>query len=324
MPRNIAGRRLCHSPARIVLDFAPAICFCLRAVMTSVQSENTRHGCLYLVATPIGNLEDITLRALRILKEADLIACEDTRQTMKLLSHFDIRKPLESYHEHNEMTRAAELVLRIEEGARIALVSDAGTPVISDPGHRLVSLCLRHKLPVIPIPGPSAIIASLAASGMSCEEFTFVGFLPARPAERRRHLRRLASEPRTMVLYEAPHRLRAALEDALEILGDRHAAVAREITKIHEEFLHGRIAELIAALAEKPARGEITLLIAPPELAPAQASAVGTKPISLAERVTEIENSLGLDRKAALKQAAREFGLAKREAYKRLIAEENS
>ncbi|MHB8754290.1 MAG: 16S rRNA (cytidine(1402)-2'-O)-methyltransferase [Candidatus Acidiferrales bacterium] len=292
--------------------------------MTPAQPENSDRGCLYLVATPIGNLEDISLRALRILKEADLIACEDTRQTLKLLSHFDIHKPLESYHEHNEMTRAAELVLRIEEGARIALVSDAGTPVISDPGHRLVSLCLRHKLPVIPIPGPSAIIAALAASGIPSEEFTFIGFLPARPAERRRRLRQLAAEPRTLVLYEAPHRLSAALEDALEILGNRPAAIAREITKLYEEFLHGRIEELIAALAKKPARGEITLLIAPPEPASAQTSVTGIESVSLADRVAEIETAQGIDRKSALKQAAREFGLPKREAYKRLLAEENS
>ncbi|MGB7665700.1 MAG: 16S rRNA (cytidine(1402)-2'-O)-methyltransferase, partial [Candidatus Acidiferrales bacterium] len=160
--------------------------------MTPRESENVRRGCLYLVATPIGNLEDMSLRALRILKEADLIACEDTRQTLKLLSHFEIRKPLESYHERNEMTRAPELIVRMEEGARVALVSDAGTPVISDPGHRLVSLCLRHKLAVIPIPGPSAIVAALAACGLPSEEFTFLGFLPARSAERRRRLQRLA------------------------------------------------------------------------------------------------------------------------------------
>lgn len=277
------------------------------------------------MATPIGNLEDISLRALRILKEADLIACEDTRESLKLLTHFEIRKPLESYHEHNELTRAPELVLRMEEGAKIALVSDAGTPAISDPGHRLVALCLRHHIPVVPIPGPSAIVAALAASGVPAEEFTFFGFLPARPAERRRALRKLSAEARTLVFYEAPHRLRAMLEDALEMLGNRHAAVAREMTKIHEEFLRGRIDELISALAKKPPRGEITLLIGPPEseqpgAAPKDRAAKG----SLAKRVAEIERAEGVDRKAALKLAAKEFGLAKREAYKRLIAEENS
>lgn len=292
--------------------------------MTLASTDIPVRGCLYLVATPIGNLEDISLRALRILKEADLIACEDTRQTLKLLSHFEIRKPLESYHEHNELTRAPELVLRMEEGARIALVSDAGTPGISDPGHRLVSLCIRHHIPVIPIPGPSAIVAALAASGMPPQQFSFLGFLPARPAGRRRALRRIVEEPRTLVFYEAPHRLRATLEDALEILGNRHAAVARELTKVHEEFLHGRIEDLIAALAEKPPRGEITLLIGPPEAQqpPGESREIGAG--SLARRVAEIESAEGADRKTALKQAAKEFGLAKREAYKRLIAEENS
>lgn len=324
MYRGTAAYWFFRKAACIVLNFTATSILYACTAMISAQTDNSGRGCLYLVATPIGNLEDISLRALRVLKEADVIACEDTRQTLKLLSHFDIHKPLESYHEHNEMTRAAELVLRIEEGARIALVSDAGTPVISDPGHRLVSLCLRHKLPVIPIPGPSAIIAALAASGMPSEEFTFIGFLPARPAERRRHLREIVAERRTMVLYEAPHRLRAALEDALEILGNRHAAVARELTKLHEEFLHGRIDELIAALAGKPARGEITLLIAPPETTSGEESVRQTESVSLAERVAEIESAQGVDRKAALKQAAKEFGLAKREAYKRLIAEENS
>jgi 16S rRNA (cytidine1402-2'-O)-methyltransferase len=293
--------------------------------MTPHESEKVRRGCLYLVATPIGNLEDMSLRALRILKEADLIACEDTRQTLKLLSHFEIRKPLESYHEHNEMTRAPELIVRMEEGARVALVSDAGTPVISDPGHRLVSLCLRHKLAVIPIPGASAIVAALAACGLPSEEFTFLGFLPARSAERRRRLQRLASEPRSLVLYEAPHRLYATLRDALDILGDRHAAVARELTKIHEEFLRGRVTDLIRAFEEKEPRGEITLIIGPPEeTALAESAPAGAQTCTLAERVAEIMAAEDTDHKAALKQAAKEFGLAKREAYKRLLTEENS
>lgn len=288
------------------------------------ESEHSR-GCLYLVATPIGNLEDISLRALRIFKEADLIACEDTRQTLKLLSHFQIRKPLESYHEHNEMTRAPELILRMEEGARVALVSDAGTPVISDPGHRLVSLCLRHKISVIPIPGPSAIVAALAAGGLPSEEFTFLGFLPARPTERRRRLRQVACEPRSLVLYEAPHRLRAALQDALEILGDRQAVVARELTKIHEEFLRGRIAELMRAFGENEPRGEITLIIGPAD-ATARPDSVptGAQLTSVAERVAQIIAAQNIDRKSALKQAARELGIARREAYKRLVTEENS
>src|SRR6201988_3955858 len=177
-------------------------------------------GCLYLVATPIGNLEDITLRALRILKEVDLIACEDTRETMKLLTHFDIQKRLVSYHEHNEITRAAEIVIDLEQGAKGALGSASGSPVVSDPGHHLVSLCLRHGIRVIPVPGASAFVAALAASGMPIDQFSFVGFLPSRQSHRRKTLHELAGEKRTLVLYEAPHRLEEALEDALEILGN--------------------------------------------------------------------------------------------------------
>lgn len=292
--------------------------------MPPAKSEQSGEGCLYLVATPIGNLEDITLRALRILKEADFIACEDTRQTLKLLSHFEIHKPLESYHEHNEMTRAPELVLRMEGGARVALVSDAGTPVISDPGHRLISLCLRHRIPVIPIPGPSAMIAALAACGLPIEEFTFAGFLPARSTERRRRLKMLASEPHSLVLYEAPHRLRAALRDIFDALGDRGAVIARELTKVHEEFVRGTISELIRIFDEREPRGEITLVIGPvrEEAESRVDSAAGTR--TLAQRVRELEQSQKLDRKAALKQAAKELGLSKREAYKRLLTEENT
>src|SRR6516165_7546296 len=226
------------------------------------QSES-RAGCLYLVATPIGNLEDITLRALRILKEADQIACEDTRHTQKLLNHYNIRKSLVSYHEHNEMTRAPELVVAMEDGASIALVSDAGMPLVSDPGYRLVTLCLRHRVPVVPIPGPSAILAALSASGLPNDEFLFAGFLPARSGERRRALERLRIEDRTIIFYEAPHRIEETLADANEILGDRPACIAREVTKIHEEFRRGSLAELATSLSENPARGEITLLIGP-------------------------------------------------------------
>ncbi len=229
--------------------------------MTKTKADETALGCLFVVATPIGNLEDITLRALRILKEADAIACEDTRQTLKLLSHFDIQKRLISYHEHNELTRAPEIVIELEQGAKIALVSDAGTPAISDPGHRLVSLCVRHGIKVVPLPGPSAFVAALAASGMPVEEFAFVGFLPSRQSARRKALRALASEPRTLALYEAPHRLSDTLDDALEILGNRPAVVAREITKMYEEFLRGHLEDIAAAVRKKAARGEITLLI---------------------------------------------------------------
>jgi len=289
--------------------------------MSRPRKPRETTGCLYLVATPIGNLEDISLRALRILKEADLIACEDTRQTIKLLAHYGVHKQLESYHEHNEMTRAPELVIELEQGARIALVSDAGTPVISDPGHRLVTLCLRHGIPVVPVPGPSAMVAALAASGLATDEFVFLGFLPARPGERRKAMRALAGEARTLVFYEAPHRIVDTLEDALEILGDRPAVLAREVTKIHEEFLRGHLSELLERLAKKPPRGEITLIIGLQDGSPTSAGASPNAQTKepLAKRVDDIMREMGVDRKAALKQAARERGLTKREAYREML-----
>jgi len=276
-------------------------------------------GCLYLVGTPIGNLEDLTLRALRILKEVDQIACEDTRHTQKLLAHYDIHKSLVSYHEHNEITRAPELVVAIEAGAKIALVSDAGTPLVSDPGHRLVTLCVRHKIPVIPIPGPSALLAALSASGLPNEEFLFVGFLPNRSGERRRALERLRIEDRTIIFYEAPHRVAETVADAQEILGDRTACLAREVTKLHEEFRRGKLSELAASLAERPARGEITLLIAPEESVVAGSQA-GTSQ-SIAARVEELMHQAKLDRKEALKVAAKERGLTRRAAYDAVLDE---
>ncbi len=287
--------------------------------MTLAAQIDKPAGRLYLVATPIGNLEDITLRALRVLQECDFIACEDTRQTQKLLSHFEIAKRLVSYHEHNEMTRAPELVIELEQGARIALVSDAGTPLVSDPGHRLVTLCLRHHVPVVPVPGPSAIVAALAASGLPTDEFLFAGFLPSRAADRREALRRLGAEPRTVVVYEAPHRLGDALRDARELLGDRKACLAREITKVHEEFIRGTLSELVDRTSKKPPRGEMTLLIAPaangdPAVPTGAASA-------LSKRVEELISTSKMDHKAALKQAARERGLNKREAYRQLLLE---
>ncbi|MGC1634341.1 MAG: 16S rRNA (cytidine(1402)-2'-O)-methyltransferase, partial [Candidatus Acidiferrales bacterium] len=269
---------------------------------------------------PIGNLEDISLRALRILKECDAIACEDTRQTVKLLTHFDIQKRLVSYHEHNEITRAAEIIIELEQGAKIALVTDAGTPAISDPGNRLVTLCLRHGIQVVPLPGASAFVTALAASGMAIDEFTFIGFLPSRPTERRKHLRALTAEPRTLAFYEAPHRLLDTLEDALEILGNRPAVVARELTKVYEEFLRGHLEEVLETVRKKPPRGEITLLIGPADgEAQHLAADAALAAIPLARRVTEVMKERGVDNKAALKQVARERGLTRREAYKQLL-----
>jgi len=285
--------------------------------MTTKAQREAGTGCLYLVATPIGNLEDITLRAIRILKEADIIACEDTRQTQKLLQHYGIRKEMVSYHEHNELTRSPELAIELEQGAKIALVSDAGTPGISDPGHRLVTLCLRHHIPVVPIPGPSALVAALAASGLPTEEFLFIGFLPPRAGARRKALDALKAESLTLIFYEAPHRVVETLADATEILGPRPAVIAREVTKIHEEFLRGPLAELLESARKRAPRGEITLLIGPGD---PQAQQVELS-VSLKERVEQLEAEGGIDRKAALKQAARERGLGKREAYKQLLLE---
>ena len=283
------------------------------------ESPATPRGCLYLVATPIGNLEDITLRALRVLKEVDQIACEDTRHTLKLLNYFQIHKPLVSYHEHNEITRAPELVLAMEQGSSIALVSDAGMPLVSDPGHRLVTLAIRHRIPVIPIPGPAALLAALSASGLPNDEFLFLGFLPARSGERQRALERLRIEDRTLVFYEAPHRIADTIADAAAILGDRPACLAREVTKLHEEFRRGKLTELFQSLDEHPAKGEITLVIGPPEKAAPGVYADTAQ--SLAARVDELMHQAKLDRKEALKLAAKERGISKRDAYRQLLDE---
>jgi len=288
--------------------------------MKSPLQSRPEGGCLYLVATPIGHLEDITLRALRVLKEVDFIACEDTRQTRKLLTHYGIRKRLVSYHEHNEITRSAELVVELEQGAQVALVSDAGMPLISDPGHHLLALCRRHKIPVVPVPGASAVVAALAASGMPTESFLFCGFLHAKAGERRRALTDLAGLGRhtgTLIFYEAPHRLLDALADMAAILGNRQAVVAREVTKLHEEFLRGSLEELHAHFDTHAPRGEITVLVAPPETNGKQVAAAPDVP--LRDRVEQLVAEQGLDSKAALKQAARERGITKREAYKQML-----
>jgi 16S rRNA (cytidine1402-2'-O)-methyltransferase len=278
-------------------------------------------GCLYLVGTPIGNLEDITLRALRILREADQIAAEDTRHTQKLLQHYEIARPLVSYHEHNEMTRAPELLIALEQGAKIALVSDAGMPLVSDPGYRLVTLCLRHQIPVVPVPGPSALLAALSASGLPNEEFLFVGFLPQRSGERRRALERLRIEDRTIIFYEAPHRIAECVADAREILGDRPACLAREVTKLHEEFRRGKLSVIASSLEERPARGEITLLIGPVD--PGEAGVHADSAQNLSDRVEELMRQAKLDRKDALKLAAKERGLTRRAAYDQMVEQKS-
>jgi 16S rRNA (cytidine1402-2'-O)-methyltransferase len=276
-------------------------------------------GVLYLIATPIGNLEDITLRALRILKEVGLIACEDTRQTAKLLTRYGINTPKESYHKYNEASRAARLIQQLREGKNIALVSDAGTPLLSDPGYELVASCRREGIPVIPIPGPSAALAALTASGLPADNFFFAGFLPAKTTPRKRRLQELAAIPSTLVFYEAPHRILSTVEDMILILGPRRACVARELTKIHEEFLGGTLSEILEQLKKRSKiLGEITLIVEKGETVPA----INTSPISLKQHLEEEMQKTGASRNAALKSVAKQRNLTRKEAY-RLLIEEN-
>ena len=218
-------------------------------------------GVLYIVATPIGNLEDITLRALRVLKEVDLIAAEDTRHTRHLLDHYGMKTALTSYHEHNERAKAQNLVERLLHGDSIALVSDAGTPAISDPGYRLVVAALLAGIQVTPIPGAAALAAVISASGLPSDRFVFEGFLPAKSQGKKKKLQKLQSEVRTLIFYEAPHRLKESLQDFLEVLGDREIVVAREVTKMHEEFLRGTISAVSEQIANRELKGEITIVV---------------------------------------------------------------
>ena len=273
---------------------------------------------LYLVATPIGNLEDITLRAIRVLRQADLIACEDTRQTQKLLNHYGIEKPTVSYHEHNEASRAAELIERLADGARIALVSDAGTPGINDPCFRLVSLAIERDIPVIPIPGPAAFVSAVVASGLPAESFTFRGFLPAKSGARRKEFEKIRDSRQTELFYEAPHRIRETLEDVADVLGpQRRVVIARELTKIHEEFLRGTSTEVLAQVQTRgELKGEIVLLIGAPSGAESDLMRV-----SVRDRLAQIMREEKLDEKSALKKVAKERGISKSEAYRQFQTE---
>jgi 16S rRNA (cytidine1402-2'-O)-methyltransferase len=273
-------------------------------------------GTLYLVATPIGNLADITHRAIDVLSNVELIACEDTRHTRKLLQHYGISTKTISYHEHNEQERARQLVELLREGKDVAVVSDAGTPSINDPGFRLVRAAIENGLAVVPVPGPSALISALIAAGLPTDEFFFGGFLPARSNARRSRLNELRSVPGTLIFYEAPHRLAGTLKDAYEILGEREAVVARELTKLHEEIKRGRLSELAEHYSTEDARGEIVLLIDRTVLETAVTNEAG----SVASLVDQFERD-GLDHRAALKKAARELGLSRAEAYRRLTTE---
>lgn len=267
-------------------------------------------AALYLVATPIGNLDDISLRALHILRNADLIACEDTRHTQKLLHHFEIRAATVSYHEHNESARAPELIAGVRSGKRVALVSDAGTPAISDPGYRVVQAAIAAGIRVIPVPGPSAAITALIASGLPTDRYFFGGFLPARAGERRTALESHRLREETLVFYEAPHRILETIADTASICGpDRRLSIARELTKLHEEHLRGTAAELLERLRDRDMRGEITLVIAGNSGVPAAPQT------TLASRIRELIAS-GEPEKAALKIAAREFSIGRSDAYR--------
>lgn len=280
-----------------------------------------KKGTLYLVATPIGNLEDVSQRALRLLAEADVVACEDTRRTRGLLERYGIRARTVSYHEHNEQERAAELCSRLEAGETVALVSDAGTPAVSDPGYRLITAAIERGLSVVPVPGPAAFVAALIASGLPTDNFYFGGFLPARTHARRLRFEEVRSLSATLVFYETPHRIAQALRDAREILGERRAAVARELTKLHEEFARGSLTELAERFAANDsARGEMVLLIDRTMIDGASSETSASGASSVAARVAELEGE-GLDQRAALKRAARDLGLTRDEAYRRLTSE---
>jgi len=284
-----------------------------------LPEEQKQTSILFLVATPIGNLEDISLRALRVLREADLIACEDTRRTARLLHHYGITTPRESHHEHNEASHTRRLLDLLRAGKNIALVSDAGTPLLSDPGYPLVRACRQEGFTVVPVPGPSAALSALTASGLPTESFYFAGFLPPKKQARRRKLREMAGVPATLIFYEAPHRLLSMLEDLCETLGSRQACLARELSKIHEEWLHGTLPEILAALRARPKiLGEITLLVdrGNPESVPAATD----RPSAVDQHLREEMQRTGASQKEALKAVARQRGISRKEAYRQLLA----
>lgn len=269
-------------------------------------------GTLYLVATPIGNLEDLSHRARRVLDGVDVIACEDTRHTRHLLAHYGIGTPIVSYHEHNEATRTAELVARLRRGDDVALVSDAGTPAVSDPGYTLIREAARSGIPVVPIPGPSAVMAALTASGLPTDRFVFLGFLPRRSGERRRVLEEVASIPWTLVLFEAPHRITAVLHDIHEALGDRRVALARELTKKFEEMFRGSVSQALAHLRVHPPRGEFTIVIE---------GGTGGQTEGKADAPAQMRALLagGTPPTEAVQQVMRSAGLTRGEAYRLML-----
>lgn len=266
-------------------------------------------GTLYVVSTPIGNLADMTYRAVQTLRDVNIIACEDTRQTRKLLDHYSIQASLISFHEHNEAARSDELVGRLLGGESVALVSDAGTPLISDPGFRLVRAAVAAGVPVVPVPGASACLAALSASGLPTDEYRFCGFLPRKQGERQRRLQSLTGESATLVFYEAPHRILESLEDVAAVLADPPVVLARELTKLHEELLRGRASEVLTDLRRRDSvKGEITLVIGKSD-----APVTDTTPVPEAVRALELQ---GMSRMDAIKAVARDRGLPKRDVYR--------
>ncbi len=276
-------------------------------------------GTLYLVATPIGNLQDVSLRALEVLRTVDLIACEDTRHTRKLLTHFRISNSLTSYHEHNEQERADELADRLIRGENIAIVSDAGTPGICDPSFRIVERAHEIGAKVVPIPGAVAFVNAVVTSGIATDSIFFGGFLPSKKGERQKRLEEVRDIPATLVFYETPHRLLRSLPDCIEVLGDRKAAVARELTKLHEETVTGTLAEIAARFTGQTIRGEIVLVI---ERNSAKPQPVAADAAMLNKRINELEKQ-GIDPKTALKKAAKEHGLSKSEAYGMILMQKH-
>ncbi len=266
-------------------------------------------GTLYIVATPIGNLEDITLRAIRVLKEVDIIAAEDTRHTRNLLNRYEIDTPLTSYHDHNKEEKGPVILAQLLEGKNVALVSDAGTPGISDPGYFLINIAADQKIPIVPIPGATAAVAALSVSGLPTDRFVFEGFLPAKHNARNKRLKELASEERTLIFYEAPHKIVKTAADMLEILGDRRAVLTRELTKIHEETIRGMLSEIHRRLQEGTIKGEFTIIVH------GAAGSPGHEAISPEEYLKNLMLHRGLSKKDAVSAAAEELGLPKREVY---------
>ncbi len=270
-----------------------------------------KRGMLYVVATPIGNLEDITLRALRVLKEVDFIAVEDTRHSKKLLSYYNISKPLISYWSEKEKIRSEEIIEQIKAGQTCALITDAGTPGISDPGYFLIKRAVEEDIAVIAIPGPSAVISALSVSGLSTDEFVFLGFLPSKSTGRLKKLKELTAETRTMIFYEAPHRLLDTLNDIKEVFGNRQVVVVKELTKLHEEIFRGRVNDILNIIENKTIAGEFIILI----------EGLEKQKMTLEEALHEVKLLMkrGIGRKEAVKRIANDYGLSKKELYDKSI-----